>query len=105
MNEEQTEHGKITPALKAAGWDRAPFRLALEQQVAPGRIEHDGRSRKPEQADYVLMYGTRCLAVVEAKSDEKDVGAGEAQAWHYAEALGVRFAYATNGVAVRPFIP
>ena len=103
MNEEQTKYKKITPALTAAGWDRAPFRLALEQQVAPGRIEHDGRSHKPERADYVLMYGTRRLAVVEAKSDEKDVGAGEAQARHYAEALGVRFAYATNGVAVRSF--
>jgi len=34
MNEEQTKHDKITPALKEAGWDRAPFKLALEQQVA-----------------------------------------------------------------------
>ena len=41
MNEEQTKHDKITPALKEAGWDRAPFKLALEQQVAPGRVEHD----------------------------------------------------------------
>ena len=65
MNEEQTKHDKITPALKEAGWDRAPFKLALEQQVAPGRVEHDGRSHKPERADYVLMCGNRRLAVVE----------------------------------------
>ena len=103
MNEEQTKHDKITPALKEAGWDRTPFRLALEQQVAPGRVEHDGRSHKPERADYVLMCGNRRLAVVEAKSDEKTVDAGEAQARHYAEALGVRFAFATNGNAVRSF--
>ena len=103
MNEEQTKHDKITPALKEAGWDRLPFKLAMEQQVAPGRIEHDGRSHKPERADYVLMYGNRRLAVVEAKSDEKPVDAGEAQARHYAEALGVRFAYSTNGNAVRSY--
>lgn len=82
MNEEQTKHDKITPALKEAGWDCLPFKLALEQQVAPGRIEHDGRSHKPERADDVLMYRNRRLAVVEAKSDEKPVEAGEAQARH-----------------------
>ena len=103
MNEAQTRYAKIDPALKEAGWDTAPFRLVMEQQVAPGRVEHDGQSHRPEKADYVLMYGNRRLAVVEAKSDEKSVDAGEAQARHYAEALGVRFAYSTNGNAVRSF--
>lgn len=103
MNEAQTRYAKIDPALKEAGWDTTPFRLVMEQQVAPGRVEHDGQSHRPEKADYVLMYGNRRLAVVEAKSDEKSVDAGEAQARHYAEALGVRFAYSTNGNAVRSF--
>lgn len=103
MNEEQTKHDLITPALHEAGWNTMPAHLAFEQTVAPGRVESDGRSHKPEKADYVLMYGSRRIAVVEAKSDEKPVDAGEAQARHYAEALGVRFAYATNGLAVRSF--
>ncbi len=103
MNEAQTRYAKIDPALKAAGWDTKPFHLAMEQQVAPGRVGLDGRSHHPEKADYVLMYGNRRIAVVEAKSDEKSVDAGEAQARHYAEALGVRFAYSTNGNAVRSF--
>ena len=47
--------------------------------------------------------GADPIAVVEAKSDEKTVDAGEAQARHYAQALGVRFAYSTNGNAVRSF--
>ena len=101
MNEAQTKHSLITPALKAAGWDDAPARLALEQVVAPGRVESDGHSHHPMFADYVLMWGKRRLAVVEAKSDEKDAGEGDAQARFYAEALGVRFAYATNGRHVR----
>ena len=29
MNEEQTKHDKITPALKEAGWDRAPFKQII----------------------------------------------------------------------------
>ncbi|MBQ3811659.1 MAG: DEAD/DEAH box helicase family protein [Kiritimatiellae bacterium] len=101
MNEAQTKHSLITPALKAAGWDDTPARLALEQVVAPGRVEADGRSHHPMFADYVLMWGARRLAVVEAKSDEKDASEGDAQARFYAEALGVRFAYATNGRRVR----
>ena len=103
MNEAQTRHDLIDPALHEAGWNRPPARIAMEQQVAPGRVESDGRSHKPEKADYVLMYGNRRIAVVEAKSDEKSVDAGEAQARHYAEALGVRFAFSTNGRAVRSY--
>lgn len=103
MNEAQTRHDLIDPALHEAGWNTLPARIATEQQVAPGRVESDGKSHKPEKADYVLMYGNRRIAVVEAKSDEKSVDAGEAQARHYAEALGVRFAFSTNGKAVRSF--
>ena len=103
MNEAQTRHDLIDPALHEAGWNTLPARIATEQQVAPGRVESDGKSHKPKKADYVLMYGARRIAVVEAKSDEKSVDAGEAQARHYAEALGVRFAYTTNGRAVRSF--
>ena len=103
MNEAQTRHDLIDPALHEAGWNTLPARIATEQQVAPGRVESDGRSHKPQKADYVLMYGSRRVAVVEAKSDEKSVDAGEAQARYYAEALGVRFAFSTNGKAVRSY--
>ncbi|MDO5462907.1 MAG: DEAD/DEAH box helicase family protein [bacterium] len=103
MNEAQTRKDLIDPALRDAGWEDAPAKVAVEQMVAPGRIEHDGRSHKPLFADYVLMYEGRRIAVVEAKSNEKSVDAGEAQARFYAEALGVRFAYSTNGVMVRSF--
>ena len=103
MNEAQTRKDLIDPALRDAGWETAPARVTVEQLVAPGRIEHDGRSHKPLRADYVLMYEGRRIAVVEAKSDEKEVSAGETQARFYAEALGVRFAYATNGRYVLGF--
>lgn len=35
MNEAQTRLNKIDPALKEAGRDALPFKLAVEQQVAP----------------------------------------------------------------------
>ena len=80
MNEAQTRHDLIDPALHEAGWNTLHARIATEQQVAPGRVESDCKSHKPEKADYVLMYGNRRITVVEAKSDEKSVDAGEAQA-------------------------
>jgi hypothetical protein len=50
MNEEQTKHDLVIPALHAARWNDAPYRLALEQDVAPGRVEHDGRSHALQRA-------------------------------------------------------
>ena len=35
--------------------------------------------------DYVLLYQGRKLAIIEAKSDEQEVGEGVAQAKNYAE--------------------
>ena len=37
------------------------------------------------------------LAVIEAKSDEKDVSEGVGQAKLYADALKIRYTYSTNG--------
>ena len=91
MNESQTRKDLIDPALRAAGWETAPARVATEQ-FAPGR-----KGRRARKADYVLMVGFRRVAVLEAKSAEVGAEAGEAQARAYAEALGVRFAFATNG--------
>ncbi|MBR6021496.1 MAG: DEAD/DEAH box helicase family protein [Kiritimatiellae bacterium] len=100
MNEAQTRKHLIDPALKAAGWDTAPARWVDEFPVAPGRIGSDAKHHDPKFADYVLFHGKRRVAVVEAKRSLKSFDAGETQARFYAEALGIRFAYATNGVKV-----
>lgn len=45
MNEAQVRRGLIDPALKAAGWDAAPAKVAAEQTIAPGSVsQEDGRS-------------------------------------------------------------
>ena len=106
MNEAQTRMTFIDPALRDAGWADAPCRIAVEQnvtEIAPGRVESDGHSHKPLRADYVLMHGARRIAVVEAKRYDEGLDAGEAQARHYAEALGCRFAFSTNGRDIRSF--
>ena len=54
-----------------------------------------------KRADYLLQY-TRdfTLAVVEAKAAYKSPGTGLQQAKDYAEILGLKFAYATNGEGI-----
>jgi type I site-specific restriction endonuclease len=52
---------------------------------------------KREIADYVLVYKGIKLAVVEAKSDELEVGEGVMQAKQYAEKLKLETTYSTNG--------
>jgi len=56
------------------------------------------RRAPQKRADYLLQY-TRdfTIAVVEAKADYKTPGTGLQQAKDYAEILGLKFAYATNG--------
>ncbi len=52
-------------------------------------------------SDFLLRY-TRDItfAVVEAKSDRRTAGIGLQQAKDYATILGLKFAYATNGIDI-----
>lgn len=56
-----------------------------------------GSRKKPLIADYILVYKGIKLAVVEAKSDELEVGEGVAQAKQYAAKLNLETSYSTNG--------
>ena len=100
MDESTTRRKKIDPALYAVGWEQVPESLILNEQraylIAPGRVEKL-KTRKPKKVDYILEYKGNKLAVVEAKSDEKDVSEGVAQAKEYAEMLQIRYSYSTNG--------
>lgn len=100
MNESDTRLHKIDPALKAAGWSVVDeSRILTEVAFTNGRISKTVKP-KPLKADYILVYRGVKLAVVEAKSDERDVSDGVAQAKEYAMALDIRFTYATNGDAI-----
>jgi type I restriction enzyme R subunit len=101
MNEAETRAEHIDPALKAAGWGVAEgSRIRREYIIAPGRIEGHGKRGRPLKADYVLEYRNHKLAVVEAKAWDEELTEGVGQAKNYAEKLGVRFTYATNGKGI-----
>lgn len=97
MNEAQTRLNKIDPALKKAGWNVIEqSHIIVEYAITNGRVSKSV-APKPLKADYILSYKGVKLAVVEAKSDEKEVNEGVAQAKQYAKMLNIRFTYATNG--------
>ena len=97
----------VTPAIQAAGWGDAPFEIAEQRSFTDGRIVLAGRTakrREGKRADYLLRYRRDLtLAVVEAKPYKSPVGDGLQQAKDYAEILGLKFAYATNGREIIEF--
>ncbi|MBW7989648.1 MAG: DEAD/DEAH box helicase, partial [Planctomycetes bacterium] len=98
MNEAETRAELIDPKLKASGWGVVDGSKVLrEYRITDGKIQTGGGRAKPLIADYVLVYQGRKLATMEAKSDEKEVGEGVAQAKNYAEKLKLDYTYSSNG--------
>src|SRR4029077_6566598 len=101
MNEDETRAEHIDPALKAAGWGVVEgSRIHREYPITLGRIEGHGKRGKALTADYVLVYRTHKLAVIEAKAWDEQITQGVAQAKNYAGKLAVRFTYSTNGQGI-----
>ncbi len=98
MNEAETRAELIDPKLRACGWGVVEdSKILREYPITAGRIQSGGVRSKKLIADYVLVYKGIKLAVVEAKSDELEVGEGVAQAKLYAEKLDLETTYSTNG--------
>ncbi|MBL0716873.1 MAG: DEAD/DEAH box helicase family protein [Desulfosarcina sp.] len=101
MNEAETRAELIDPKLKSCGWGVVEGSRILRERnvckITDGRIQVGGGRKKPLIADYILVFKGIKLAVVEAKSDELQVGEGIAQAKLYAQKLNLETTYATNG--------
>ncbi len=100
MDESATRRKKIDPKLYEVGWEQVPESEILTEQrayIAPGQVSALPQNRHPKKVDYILEYRKQKLAVIEAKSDEKDVSEGVEQAKKYAALLKIRFTYSTNG--------
>jgi type I restriction enzyme R subunit len=97
----------VVPKLQAAGWDNEPYSIAEQRTITDGRIVPVGKSftRRPsKRVDYLLRYRRDFpIAVVEAKPEYKTAADGLQQAKEYAEMLGLRFAYASNGPEIIEF--
>jgi len=92
----------IVPKLHSAGWED-DF-IAEQVVITPGRIVPVGgrHIRKTSgRPDYLLYLRKNYpIAVVEAKAEYKQPGDGLQQALGYAQMLGLRFAYASNGKGI-----
>lgn len=99
LSEEDIKARYITPAVENAGWDKKQIRY--EYAFTAGRIILRGNVTargKKKRADYVLFYKPNFpLAIIEAKDNNHPVGAGLQQAIEYAEALDIKYVYASNG--------
>jgi type I restriction enzyme, R subunit len=99
LTEADTCRKYVLPKLYAAGWD--DDHITEQKTFTDGRIVVAGNRtiRRPQKrADYLLRYRPDfSIAVVEAKPVYKNPGDGLQQAKEYAQILGLKFAYATNG--------
>jgi len=98
-NEADTCRKYVLPRLYKSGWTDDQINEQL--YFTDGRIVTLGKGhyRKPgKKVDYLLRLKPHFpLAVVEAKADYKKPADGLQQAMDYAETLGLKFAYSTNG--------
>lgn len=104
QNEADTCRKFVVPKLQEAGWDDRPHAINEQRTFTDGRIVFVGgkaRRGKQKRADYLLRYRPDYpIAVVEAKARYKNAADGLQQAREYAEILGLKFAYATNGIEI-----
>ncbi|MBI2060109.1 MAG: DEAD/DEAH box helicase family protein [Nitrospirae bacterium] len=95
----------IVPKLHDAGWNDD---LINEQRtITDGRIVVAGdkvRRKKSGRVDYLLRIARDfSMAVVEAKASYKKPADGLQQAKDYAQMLGLKFAFSSNGLGIVEF--
>ena len=107
LNEADTCRKYVEPRLVQAGWDDDPHSFTEQQSLTDGRIIVVGekaRRKSRKRADHLLRFARDFkIAVVEAEAKYKNSGEGMQQAKEYAEMLGLKFAYATNGEGIIEF--
>lgn len=100
-NEADTCRKLVVPKLQTAGWDDDPHSIAEQRTITDGRVIPVGKGfvrKPPKRVDYLLRHNRDFpIAVVEAKASYKNAADAVQQARIYAEMLGLKFAYATNG--------
>ncbi len=99
LTEQEIRTQYITPAIQHAGWSAAQIReewfFTQGRVIVRGKLATRGQRKR---ADYLLQYRPNVpLAIVEAKDNHHEIGAGMQQALTYAEILDVPFVFASNG--------
>jgi len=104
-SEADTCRKEVLPKLYDSQWTDE---LILEQRTfTDGKIIVIGRKarrKKAKRFDYLLRYSQNFpIAIVEAKKKYKMAADGIQQAKDYAQILGLKFAYSTNGTEILEF--
>lgn len=90
----------INPAIQKAGWNMKR-QVREEVSFTDGRIIVQGKMHARgtrKRADYILYYKPNVpIAIIEAKDNNKPVGAGMQQALEYSEILQIPFVFTSNG--------
>lgn len=99
ISEADTCRKYVLPKLYEAGWN--DDQISEQKTFTDGRILVAGSKvvrRASKRADYILKKVRNfAIAVIEAKAAYKNPGDGLQQAKEYAEILGLKFAFSTNG--------
>ncbi|MGE4457599.1 MAG: EcoAI/FtnUII family type I restriction enzme subunit R [Arcobacteraceae bacterium] len=95
FSEADTKAKLITPQLVESGWGENY--IVREYYFTDGRKLIGNKRGKRYFVDYLLSYKNTNLAIVEAKSEDKDPLDGLQQSINYAQKLKIDFVYATNG--------
>lgn len=106
MNEATTRRELIDPKLTECGWGQnvtIGSHVVAEYVFTDGRLIGSGQRGKTKKADYILVYKNQKLAIVEAKSEDKEITDGLEQVKDYAATLGIRYVYSTNGHGIYCF--
>jgi len=104
-SEADTCRKDVLPKIYASHWTDEQI---LEQRTfTDGKIVVLGRKARRQKAkrfDYLLRYSQNLpIAIVEAKVKYKEASDGMQQAKSYAQILGLKFAYSTNGTDILEF--
>lgn len=90
----------ITPAIVSAGWD-LHHQIREQKTFTDGRIIVQGKTVKrgdKKRADYILYYKSNLpIAIIEAKDNNHEIGAGMQQALGYSDTLDIPFVFSSNG--------
>jgi type I restriction enzyme R subunit len=102
ITEADTCRKYVIPRLYSSGWN--DDQISEQKTFTDGRIIVTGEKyirKKQKRSDFLLKYRRDfSIAVVEAKSAYKNAGDGLQQDKAYAEILGLKFAYSTNGKGI-----
>jgi len=102
ISEADTCRKYVLPKIYDAGWNND--QISEQKTFTDGKILVIGgkpKRKNPKRADYILRISKNFpIAVIEAKPSYKKPGEGLQQSMEYAQMLGVKFAYSTNGKGI-----